>query len=101
MTRQYTYDARTPRLPRDPVVAACPDNEVQRLKEAFIASVEENPRLLVDAYMALPAPDLQDLLLQELKDAPMSPVSQEMRRVVLLFAKERAAVAAAEIWTGD
>ena len=78
-----------------------PRSEVDRLVENFIDEVTRRPELLVEAYMALSTEALKEVLLSEVSTAPMSPMSQEMRRVVILFARERAETLGQEIQSED
>lgn len=100
MTRDYTFRERMPKE-FNPVVSIYPATEVERLVQYFQEEVKENSHLLVDAYMSLVPLDLHDLLIAELQEAPTSPISQEMRRRVMLFARERAELAAEQILKGD
>ena len=99
--RKYRFLSRQPAPLVDPVVAPLGQDAIDRLAKLFHDETIIDPALAVEVWLCMPVLDLAELLETELKEAPHSPLSMELRRRVKEFCEERATQVVREIERGD
>jgi hypothetical protein len=99
-TRQYRIKAR-PKVALTLQVQKPSENQIQLLAEHFFGEAVTEGSDLVEAYQSIEPFMMIDILREEIRKFPRSPVAMEVKAVLRRLCRERAKKVARDILTAD